>query len=80
MSDEMACQTFIELVTAYFEGALPPPERDRFEAHLADCPYCTRYLDQMRETIRLAGRLSEASLAPEVKADLLHRFRDWTSR
>ncbi|HYI25374.1 MAG TPA: zf-HC2 domain-containing protein [Thermomicrobiales bacterium] len=79
-TNELTCQGFIEIVTAYLEGALPDPERARFEAHLNDCPYCSTYLDQMRQTIRLVGRLSEESLAPEVKADLLGRFRDWNRK
>jgi anti-sigma factor RsiW len=78
-SDNLTCQTFIDLVTAYLDDQLPERERRRFEAHLEDCPYCTAYLEQMRQTIRLVGRLSEASLAPEIKSGMLHRFRDWTS-
>jgi anti-sigma factor RsiW len=78
-NNDLTCKSFIELVTAYLDGELPEAERRRFEAHLEDCPYCTTYLEQMRQTIRMVGQLSEASLAPEVKADMLHRFRDWTS-
>ncbi len=80
MTNNLTCKSFIELVTAYLEGELPEAEQRRFEAHLEDCPYCTTYLEQMRQTIRMVGQLSEASLGPEVKADMLHRFRDWTRR
>ena len=77
-TDELACKDFVELVTSYLEHKLKADDIERFEAHLADCPYCDDYLDQMRETIRLVGRLSEETLPEEVKTDMLSRFRDWT--
>jgi Sigma-70, region 4/Putative zinc-finger len=33
------------------EGMLPRAARRRFEAHLADCPHCTEYLQQIRAAI-----------------------------
>ena len=54
---EMTCQELVELVTEYLEGALPASDRRRFDEHLAECPHCVAYLDQMRITIRLVGRL-----------------------
>ena len=76
--DELTCQEFVELVTEYLEGALSSAERLRFESHMDDCPYCAAYLDQMRQTIQLVGQLSENTVPPEVKSDMLRRFRDWT--
>ena len=74
---ELTCREFVELVTEYLEGTLPEPDRVRFETHLADCPGCTAYLDQMRQTIRLVGTLSEEAIAPEARDRLLRLFRDW---
>jgi anti-sigma factor RsiW len=74
---EMTCQELVELVTEYLEGALPARERERFDRHLDECPYCTNYLDQMRITIRTLGSLEEESISPEVKDALLTAFRDW---
>jgi anti-sigma factor RsiW len=71
------CREFVELVTEYFEGSLPPDERARFEDHIADCPLCTRYLEQMRVTIRTVGRIDEQSISPEARHELLAAFRDW---
>ncbi len=73
----MTCKEFVELVTEYFEGALPPSEHERFEAHLASCNRCPNYLDQMRQTITLVGKLTEDSLSPEASSELLRIFRDW---
>ena len=74
---ELTCMELTELVTAYLEGALPPAERARFEEHLAVCPGCSAYLDQMRKTIRLAGMLKEDDIAPEARDQLLQAFRSW---
>ena len=76
-ADGLTCQELVELVTDYLEGALPAAERARFEAHLATCDGCDAYLEQMRQTIQLAHRLSEDSLAPPVREGLLRTFRDW---
>lgn len=76
-TEDLTCQELVELVTAYIEGALPPEERVRFEAHLAGCRGCTSYLEQMRQTIRLLGTLAEMSIAPQARDDLLLAFRRW---
>ena len=74
---EMTCKELVELITDYLENALSPAERARFEAHLGRCDGCTNYLDQMRRTIALSGRLTEESIAPRAQEELLHVFLDW---
>jgi anti-sigma factor RsiW len=76
----MSCQELVELVTEYFEGALPPQEALLFEQHAATCKGCGRYLDQMRRTIEIAGRLTPESISPEAEAALLSAFSDWRAR
>jgi anti-sigma factor RsiW len=76
-SHELVCQEVVELVTDYLEGALSPADRRRFEAHLAGCPHCTEYLAQMRETIRLAGRIAPEDLTPSMRTDLTDLYRRW---
>ena len=75
--EELTCQELVELVTAYIEGALPPDEHTRFDAHLAVCRGCRTYLEQMRQTIGLLGTLTEASLSTQARDDLLGAFRRW---
>jgi anti-sigma factor RsiW len=67
----------VELVTDYLEGALPADERARFADHLARCQGCSNYLDQMQQTIRLTGTLTEDTLEPAARDELLKLFRDW---
>ena len=74
--DPLVCREFVELVTDYLEGALPDPERARFEAHLAECDGCTGYLEDMR---RLVGSLHEAPqppLDPTTREVLLRAYQD----
>lgn len=75
--DELTCKELVELVTEYLEGTLSPAERTRFEAHLKICDGCSRYLEHMRRTIRLVGKLSEETIAPEAEQALLQVFRNW---
>lgn len=75
--DYLTCREMVELVTEYLEGAMPPRERAIFEAHLAVCPGCTAYFEQMKQTIRLLGKLPEDSIEPEARDTLLHAFRNW---
>jgi anti-sigma factor RsiW len=72
----MTCEELVELVTDYFEDALAPTERARFDAHVAECPGCELYVEQMRTTIALAGASSDLDSRPEVSG-LLEAFRDW---
>lgn len=76
---ELTCRELVELVTAYFDGALPGNERARFEGHLSACPGCRTYVEQMRQTVALVGGLRAEDVSPEAEARLLHAFRDWKS-
>jgi hypothetical protein len=73
----MSCEEFVELVTEYLERAMLADERARFEEHIASCPWCSRYLDQMEVTLRSVGRIEGESLSPTARNALLHAFRDW---
>jgi len=78
-ANDLSCQALVELVTDYFDGAMPAVERARFEAHLNTCSGCYAYLDEMRATIELAGRLEPELLSDEAREGLLMAFRGWSS-
>ncbi len=75
--DWLTCKELVELVTAYFDDALPTPDRLRFEEHISVCPPCRTHLRQMRTTVELLGGLPEESLDPVAREELLRAFRDW---
>ena len=76
----MRCSELVRLVTDYLEGALPAPERLRFDEHLAACGDCTAHLDQMRTTISVVGQLREADIPRAARDALLRAFRDWRTQ
>lgn len=76
---EMTCKELVELVTEYLEETLPSIDRARFETHVAGCPYCNTYLQQMRETICMVGKLTEDTVSPEARQEMLDIFRDWNA-
>ena len=73
----MTCAEFVELVTDYLEGAMDRWTEGRFALHATLCPGCETYLDQFRETIRVAGRLTPEDVAPDVRDRLLDAFAGW---
>ena len=75
--EQLSCQELVELVTDYLEGALSAEDTARFEDHIGRCSACTTYLEQIRQTIALAGRLTPESLSPEAERELLEAFRGW---
>jgi predicted anti-sigma-YlaC factor YlaD len=76
---EITCKELVEIVTDYLEGRMGPERRLLFEEHVAFCSWCQTYLDQMRETIRLSGTLTEDDLSPETRNTLLEAFRNWNA-
>ena len=75
--EDLTCKEVVEMVSDYLEGALSPEDRERFETHLSACEGCTSYIEQMRETIRLTGMLTEEQVPVEQRERLRQAFRDW---
>jgi anti-sigma factor RsiW len=76
---ELVCREVVELVTEYLGGTLSARDRERFEGHLATCPPCTAYLNQMKTTLELAAELgSTGAPAEDVVAKRLgEMFQRW---
>ena len=71
----LSCREIVELVTDYLEGDLDADTATALEAHLDLCPGCTRYVEQIRETITTLGEVSSDNLSTEAQAGLLESFR-----
>jgi len=74
---ELTCQELVELVTDYLERRLPEAERARFEEHLGVCDGCRTHVEQMRQALKVAGRLREEAVAPAARDALLAAFHGW---
>lgn len=77
LDQELTCAQVVEIVTAYLEDALGAADRERVEEHLVFCDGCSTYLEQMRETIALTGRIETADVSPALQDTLLAAFREW---
>lgn len=73
----LTCQEMVEVVTDYLEGSLGWRARRRVAKHLEACAACTRYVEQMRETLALLGTVPVDTLPPEAQETLLEAFRDF---
>ena len=74
MSAALTCREFAEFLMAYDDGELPPAERARFDAHLAECPDCVAYLKSYRITVALGRRAfadEDADAGDEVPEELV---------
>jgi anti-sigma factor RsiW len=76
----MICVEAVEAVTAYLEDALPRRERARFATHLAACPHCHAYVEQIRQTIVLTGEIEPEDLSPDAQRALEDVFRAWAAK
>jgi anti-sigma factor RsiW len=75
---DLACRELVELVTDYLEDGLSRRERRRVRRHLRGCHHCSRYLEQLRLTIRLTGRLrleDVEGMPAGARDELLAAFR-----
>ena len=75
---DIPCAQIVEMVTKYLEDALDEDQRRLFEEHLADCPPCHRYLEQMQLTLSQLGAVRERDLSPEAWDALRTAFRGLT--
>ena len=75
--NDMSCKELVELVTDYLEGALSFANEQRFDLHIGKCDWCKLYIDQIRLTIKATGKLTEGSIDPHAKEELLAVFRGW---
>jgi anti-sigma factor RsiW len=73
----LSCRELVELITDYWDGVLGTEDRVRFEAHIAVCPHCSAYLEQLRLTVDLTGALEPEELDPHIERDLLAAFATW---
>lgn len=73
----LTCQELVELVTEYLDNALPAEKRSAFEQHISGCSSCWNYVEQMRYTVKLVGKLSEKDIPSPYREEMLSAFRTW---
>lgn len=80
-TEEVVCRDFVELVTDYWEGALPEARVALVEEHLVMCDWCKVYLDQMEVTVAAMSQARGTEPVPaETQHVVLAAFRTWTEQ
>ena len=74
--DPLVCREFVELVTDYLDGALPPTLTARFDAHLAECDGCAGYLEDIRSISVSLGALPPPPPDEHTRDVLLRAFKE----
>lgn len=75
----LVCRQAVALMTDYLDDAMRSGDRRRLEDHLTACPHCHEYLEQLRRTIALTGRIDADTLEPAVLDELVAVYRRWVS-
>jgi anti-sigma factor RsiW len=74
---DLVCREAVAMLSSYLDGALSASDTRRLEAHLADCPNCSEYVEQFRATIAAVGSVEPDDLEPEVRDELVELYRRW---
>lgn len=77
MTHDHGCAEFVELTTAFLDGAMDESAERRFIEHLVACPGCERHLEQLSRTVQLLGQLPGETLSADDEQHLLGVFRSW---
>lgn len=76
---DVTCREVVELLSDYLDDAIRAPDWARLDAHLAACDGCSAALEQLRETVRVTGTLTEERVAEERLEPVRTAFRAWLS-
>jgi hypothetical protein len=63
---DLACRELVDLVTDYLDGVLPANWRAGFDGHLAGCPGCSEYVQQIRFTVQALKELNATDSPQQV--------------
>ncbi len=72
---EFRCVEFVEMATDWMELALDDHDRVSLEEHVAICPHCSEYVEQLRLTIGVLREVRHEAPPPAARAALLEAFR-----
>lgn len=77
LAGNFSCREVAELITDYLEGSFTLSQRLRLQMHIGMCLACRNYLHQMKYTVATLGQLPSEPVPPELKEELMKRFRTW---
>ncbi|HEX4363571.1 MAG TPA: hypothetical protein VHZ75_03415 [Solirubrobacteraceae bacterium] len=79
--EHVTCREFVEVLTDYLEDAIEPCVRAEIERHIVICRGCSNYVEEMRSTVGLLGRMvaedADGADGDAHGEQLLSMFRAW---
>jgi len=79
LGGSLTCKEATEAVTDYLEDMMGFSRWVRFQMHLGLCRGCRIHLRQMKLAVRTMRALPHEPPPPDVREELLQRFRYWKS-
>ena len=77
MEDDLSCREVVELVTEYLENTLLPEMRKHLEEHVAECPGCENYIEQIQLTMSMLRQIAHPPVPFTTRQEWLQFFQDW---
>lgn len=68
------CREMLARLSEYLDGELDDALCRQFDAHMGDCPPCQDFLESLRRTVDVLGRLPRPSLTPEHKRQIVEAY------
>jgi anti-sigma factor RsiW len=70
-----ACIWIVECASDYVDGSLPRARAKLITRHLIRCRACARYVEQIRQIVRLLQNVAAPTLAPTNGNPVIDAFR-----
>lgn len=74
--DPLTCGQVADRASDLLDGKIPPGERARVERHLAGCGRCSRFVQEIRLSVRRLNALPREPMPPGMKERLLQALHD----
>jgi anti-sigma factor (TIGR02949 family) len=71
----LGCKDVVDFAVDFLDRSLPESERNRFEAHLQDCPECVRFFETYRKTPEVTRDCFAVKMPSTVKNAVLNFLR-----
>jgi anti-sigma factor RsiW len=65
------CLGLFERLSEYMDGELPADLCSRFDDHFRGCPRCVRFVEQMRQAVRLVEAMPCPGMPDRLKRSLI---------
>jgi anti-sigma factor (TIGR02949 family) len=74
-----ACREIFARLSEYIDDELPADLCSRLESHMEDCPPCRVFLDSLRRTVGLIGRLEDPPMPEDLRRAVREAYERYRS-